>query len=280
LVSQLCRTLQRPSNIPQTTSGLASCSRRRYASVPDHPAYKDAEESSKPLAVKERRKPRHHHTMKDLDLPPLKNNPTIGLQPDEMPSSQRYRLRGIKDGKVVGTRIYLPNMIMRMVRNGVTPGEPYNPYKATFHVPTSVTKNDIKSYLLAVYGVETTYINTEIPHQKGQRRGEPLNRFKPNPHFKRAIVGLVEPFYYPDDPADMTAEERKEYAQDMTDRGKEEYQAYSKAVKVKRRLPSSPSKRAVPRSTLRGKRINPVDQARRDSVDSDVIARVVNSEQP
>src|ERR1700743_1966429 len=127
----------------QQTSGLgkvASCSYRKYATIPDHPAYKDAEEASKPKAVKERRKPRHHHTKDGMDLPPLKNNPTMGHQPEDPSTARKYHLRGIKEGEVVGTRIYLPNIIMRMVRNGTQPDEPYNPYKATFHVPVSVTK--------------------------------------------------------------------------------------------------------------------------------------------
>jgi large subunit ribosomal protein L23 len=155
-----------------------------------------------------------------MDLPPLKNNPTMGYQPENPSMNRKYHLRGIKDGEVVGTRIYLPNIIMRIVRNGAQPGEPYNPYRATFHVPVSVTKNDIKSYLLAIYGVETTYVNTEIPHQKGKKRGQPLHTFKPKPRFKRAIVGLVEPFYYPDDPADMSAEEFQEHEGDQVERGR------------------------------------------------------------
>jgi len=107
-----------------------------------------------------------------------------------------------------------------MVRNGVKPGEAYNPYQATFIVPPGATKNDIKSYLLAVYGVETTYINTEIPHQKGQQRGQPLAGFNPVPKFKRAIVGLVEPFYYPDDPADMSSQEFQDYEGDHIGQGR------------------------------------------------------------
>jgi ribosomal protein L23 len=207
---------KRFTNIPMA----ASRSYRRYATIPDHPAYKDAEDASRPKAVKDRRNPRHHHAKEGIDLPPLKNNPSMGEQPGDPSTVRTYRLRGIKDGQVIGQRIYLPNFIIRMVRNGVKPGDPYNPYKATFHVPLSVTKNDIKSYLLAVYGVETTYVNTEIPHQKGQKRRQLLKTFKPKPRFKRAIVGLVEPFYYPEDPADMSALEFQEYEDEQTDRGR------------------------------------------------------------
>ena len=62
-----------------------------------------------------------------------------------------------QDGAVLlGERIYLPNVIFRMVRNHTLPGEPYNPFEATFRIPQSITKTDIRSYLLAVYGVECT----------------------------------------------------------------------------------------------------------------------------
>ncbi|KAJ2966781.1 hypothetical protein NUW54_g13706 [Trametes sanguinea] len=53
-----------------------------------------------------------------------------------------------------------------MVRNHTPPGQPYNPYEATFRVPQSVTKTDIRSYLLAVYGVQTTYIRTDTTNPR------------------------------------------------------------------------------------------------------------------
>jgi large subunit ribosomal protein L23 len=132
----------------------------------------------------------------------------------EMLNKKRSRVRGIRttkrDGvvekKVIGRRVYLPNIIFRLVRNNTPPGQPYNPYEATFRIPNSVTKTDVRSYLSAVYGVETTYIRTDnyfSPVYRGNKR----KAFKT---YKRAVVGLVDPFYYPLRLEDMEAKERAE----------------------------------------------------------------------
>ncbi|KZP01662.1 hypothetical protein CALVIDRAFT_532432 [Calocera viscosa TUFC12733] len=114
----------------------------------------------------------------------------------------------LKPKEIVGQRIYLPNFVVRLVRNTTPLGRPYDPYIATFRVPRSLTKMDIKSYLLTVYGVETTFIRTEnyvskIVRNTGGRKMRMSNRT-----YKRAIVGLVDAFYYPEAKEDMTAEER------------------------------------------------------------------------
>ena len=57
------------------------------------------------------------------------------------------------EAEVVGQKIFLPNIIFKLVRNHTPAGQPYNPYEATFRVPPSVTKTDVRAYLLAVYGV-------------------------------------------------------------------------------------------------------------------------------
>ncbi|RDB23745.1 54S ribosomal protein L23, mitochondrial [Hypsizygus marmoreus] len=131
-------------------------------------------------------------------------------------NEQRSRVRGLRiverdgvtDTEVLGRRVYLPNIIMRLVRNNTLPGEPYNPYEATFRIPKSVTKTDIRSYLFAVYGVKTTYIRTDnyispfFPKLGNKRKA-----FKT---YKRAVVGLVDPFYYPHRVEDMPSQEREE----------------------------------------------------------------------
>ena len=126
--------------------------------------------------------------------------------------ARRQRIRGTrvvktaegeKDVQVVGQKIYLPNVIFTLVRNHTPPGEPYNPYEATFRVAPSVTKTDIRSYLSAVYGVKTTYIRTDNYTQKFSR----IHTVK-SPAYKRAVVGLVDPFYYPRAVEDMNAEDR------------------------------------------------------------------------
>ncbi|KAJ3775900.1 hypothetical protein FB446DRAFT_723258 [Lentinula raphanica] len=112
----------------------------------------------------------------------------------------------LKEVDVVGQPVYLPNIIFRLVRNHTPEGQDYNPYEATFRVPPSITKTDIRSYLMAVYGVETTYIRTDLYYGRSKPRG-PSNR-KMRSTYKRAVVGLVHPFYYPHRLEDMPEEER------------------------------------------------------------------------
>ena len=130
--------------------------------------------------------------------------------------AKRSRVRGLKtvkhNGKeeteVVGRRVYLPNIIVRLVRNNTLPGEPYNPFEATFRIPNSVTKTDLRSYLLAIYGVKTTYIRTDNYISPIFRRlGNQRKAFKT---YKRAVVGLVDPFYYPHRVEDMETKDRQE----------------------------------------------------------------------
>lgn len=133
--------------------------------------------------------------------------------------ARRTRIRGVrqvkKDGQtdteVVGQKVFLPNIIFKMVRNHTPAGQPYNPYEATFRVPPSVTKTDVRAYLLAVYGVQTTYIRTDnyVSPLRKSRFGRPLDGVADRT-YKRAVVGLVEPFYYPLAEEDMDAEERAE----------------------------------------------------------------------
>ncbi len=129
-------------------------------------------------------------------------------------NSRRTRGRGVRkvsvsggavEPSVVAQKIYLPNIIFKLVRNFTPPGEPYNPYEATFRIAQSVTKTDIRSYLHSVYGVQTTYIRTDNYLAPTRRDGttDPVRTYK------RAVVGLVEPFYYPLAVEDMTEAERK-----------------------------------------------------------------------
>ncbi|EMD38735.1 hypothetical protein CERSUDRAFT_92772 [Gelatoporia subvermispora B] len=131
---------------------------------------------------------------------------------------RRSRIRGVRtvkteDGteeQVVGHTIYLPNIIFKLVRNHTPPGQPYNPYEATFRVPPSITKTDIRGYLAAVYGVRTTYVRTDnyISPLFSLRTG-PGKVQRSERTYKRAVVGLAEPFYYPQALEDMSAADRE-----------------------------------------------------------------------
>ncbi|KAI0369099.1 hypothetical protein BV20DRAFT_1122232 [Pilatotrama ljubarskyi] len=212
--------------------------RRLYATLPDAAAA--ARTASTPRAVRIRR------AQQGLDVEPQESDATpAGLTPTEFAryqralakgelfrddgtnlaeaewlerlDSRRSRLRGVRqaskegeeEAEVVGQKIYLPNIIFKMVRNHTPAGQPYNPYEATFRVPQSVTKTDIRSYLLAVYGVQTTYIRTDNYQSPLLKRpGKPATTL-PDRTYKRAVVGLVEPFYYPLAEEDMPRQERE-----------------------------------------------------------------------
>ncbi|TIB93219.1 hypothetical protein E3Q18_01058 [Wallemia mellicola] len=151
----------------------------------------------------------------------------------------RYRLRGIKynkdddlksikDGSIstlnqfnlVGLPVFLPNITFRLMRNHTPAGKEYNPYFATFRIPRSLTKQDIRSYLLAVYGVRSTWIHTDL-YQPRLVRGMNM-RWKRKGRgdattgrgfYKRALVGLEEPFYFPDEPTREELENKYAYSE-------------------------------------------------------------------
>ncbi|KAH9175035.1 mitochondrial ribosomal protein L23 [Lactarius sanguifluus] len=134
-------------------------------------------------------------------------------------NSRRSRLRGTREvvtpsgateTQVVGEKVYLPNIIFRLVPNFTPPEKPYNPYEATFRIPQSVTKTDVRAYLAAMYGVQTTYIRTDN-YVAPLRRAWNTSwvRGKSYRTYKRAVVGLAEPFYYPMMLEDMSNDSRQ-----------------------------------------------------------------------
>ncbi|KAG2071583.1 hypothetical protein BDR04DRAFT_499230 [Suillus decipiens] len=222
---------------------LCRVARRLYSTQPPERAASAlpkfaaaARDASAPMAVRERRERKRAHLKPptDSDLTQseyssyrraLAKGELMDQRGRDMTEAQwldalnerRTRLRGLKvtdsngekELEVVGQRIYLPNIIFRMVRNHTPTGKPYNPYEATFRVPMSVTKTDVRSYLSAVYGVKTTYIRTANYFSPLYRRYNGAKTTRSYRTYKRAVVGLVDPFYYPEAMEDMTAEDRK-----------------------------------------------------------------------
>ncbi|KAI9464555.1 mitochondrial ribosomal protein L23 [Lactarius psammicola] len=172
-------------------------------------------------------------------------------------NSRRSRLRGTREvvtpsgateTQVVGEKVYLPNIIFRLVPNFTPPGKPYNPYEATFRIPQSVTKTDVRAYLAAVYGVQTTYIRTDnyvAPLRRAWNTA--WVRGKSYRTYKRAVVGLVEPFYYPMMLEDMSKEERQAREEFL----EQEYQAKLGKDMVKGQLLRL-TKKSSPRWAWRG----------------------------
>ncbi|KAJ7155462.1 hypothetical protein C8R43DRAFT_1000001 [Mycena crocata] len=191
---------------------------------------------SRPLAVRLRRAQRY---AQDIGLPPSTDKkPARRLKLDEFlrrdeekPKNIHIpRIRGMTVAyhkgkpymvKVEGQKIYLPNIIFRLMRNYTPPGQPYNPWQATFRVPKSITKTDIRSYLMAVYGVQTTYIRTDNYRAELSRRDIRITTPDKKPSiasYKRAVVGLVEPFYYPLRLEDMEPDRRERRAAEIEEK--------------------------------------------------------------
>ncbi|KAJ7720585.1 mitochondrial ribosomal protein L23 [Mycena maculata] len=180
---------------------------------------------SRPLSVRLRRAQRY---AQDIGLAPSTDKkPARRLKLDEFLRRDEEkpknipipRIRGMTVAyhkgkpytvKVTGQKVYLPNLIFRLVRNYTPPGQPYNPWLATFRIPKNLTKTDVRSYLMAVYGVQTTYIRTDNYRAELARAGKTNPDRTPRiASYKRAVVGLVEPFYYPLRLEDMPPERRK-----------------------------------------------------------------------
>lgn len=109
---------------------------------------------------------------------------------------------------IAGQRIYLPNVQIRLMRNHTPPGQPYDTSIATFRIPPSMTKNDLRSYLSAVYNLPVTFIRTDnyiAPIKRIGPAGQQQRVSGSKKNYKRAIVGLLEPFHYPDDVAELDA---------------------------------------------------------------------------
>ncbi|KAH9975854.1 mitochondrial ribosomal protein L23 [Lactifluus volemus] len=236
--------------------------KRCYSTLPDAAAA--ARTSSTPRAVRLRRSRKLPTATGDSDALPSGLTPTEfaryqralakgellgsdGTEPTEGEwleklNSRRTRLRGTRkvvtpsgatETRIVGEKVYLPNIIFRLVPNFTPPGKPYNPYEATFRIPQSVTKTDVRAYLTAVYGVQTTYIRTDnyMAPMRRASNGAWL-RGKSFRTYKRAVVGLVEPFYYPMMLEDMSTEDREARERFL----EQEYQVNSWADSVKSHL--------------------------------------------
>ncbi|KIY68341.1 hypothetical protein CYLTODRAFT_443385 [Cylindrobasidium torrendii FP15055 ss-10] len=146
---------------------------------------------------------RYRRLVKIGRISPDKLTPTAWL---ERENGRRQRIRGVVGNKVTGTPIFLPTSTFGIIPNYTPPGDEYNPNYATFYVPLNFNKPDIRSYLQAVYGVPVTYIRTAV--YMNAAPGKRSNR-KVIKQYKKAVVGLVEPFYFPHTEATMTEEQRE-----------------------------------------------------------------------
>jgi large subunit ribosomal protein L23 len=111
---------------------------------------------------------------------------------------------------IIAQRIYLPNIQIRLMRNNTPPGTAYDPHTATFRIPHSMTKTDLRSYLSTLYSLNPTFIRTDnyFAALKRRRDGSVAPEVGSTKSYKRAVVGLAEPFHYPDDVEELYAQGR------------------------------------------------------------------------
>ncbi|KAJ1023156.1 hypothetical protein NDA16_003309 [Ustilago loliicola] len=98
-----------------------------------------------------------------------------------------------------GELTFLPNTVIKLVKNHVPEGQEYDPFKATFRVPLSMHKHALRSYLLSIYGLKTTWARSSIyrsPVTRDNRTGKVISGRGRT--YKKVEVGLLEPFLFPE----------------------------------------------------------------------------------
>lgn len=73
---------------------------------------------------------------------------------------------------------------------------------ATFNVPLTFTKFDIRDYLWNLYNVETTAVRSQVKQSAIERRSTGSGYFRPQ-STKVMTVQLTKPFVWPSPPADL-----------------------------------------------------------------------------
>ncbi len=98
-----------------------------------------------------------------------------------------------------GELSFLPNTIIKLVKNHTPEGQDYDSFKATFRVPLSMHKHALRSYLLSIYGLKTTWARSSIyrsPVTRDNRTGKVISGRGRT--YKKVEVGLLEPFLFPE----------------------------------------------------------------------------------
>ncbi|GAA5859761.1 hypothetical protein JCM1840_006442 [Sporobolomyces johnsonii] len=169
----------RPSSPADTTTPLANNSRVVIPS--STPAVKAPRHSKHSSRVKGRtaRKPR-----KALSPTALKADGAAG---EYEPATK---------GEV---KIYLPSVFMRLVRNSSEHKD--DPFTATFRTSLQLTKPDISNYLKNIYGLNITSIRTVNYLSKLKRNsiGGGWSRSGGTKNYKKVVVTMTEPFWYPEE---------------------------------------------------------------------------------
>ncbi|KAH9908759.1 hypothetical protein F4778DRAFT_718597 [Xylariomycetidae sp. FL2044] len=99
-----------------------------------------------------------------------------------------------------GTKqVFLPRHTVTFLR----PDEHQPPRFATFRVPLTFNKLDLRDYLLHVYNVPVLKVRSQL-RQQMPRRSDVHHRIYRPPPVKTMTVELTEPFVWPERPEDKT----------------------------------------------------------------------------
>ncbi|BCR88620.1 mitochondrial 54S ribosomal protein uL23m [Aspergillus chevalieri] len=107
-------------------------------------------------------------------------------------------------------QVFLPEFTIALIRTPFLP-----PRFASFHVPLSFNKLDMRDYLQRLYGVDVLGVRSYIEQQKITRL-RPMGRWgygklrRPESK-KRMTVEMKQPFVWPDAPADMSPWEKDQF---------------------------------------------------------------------
>ena len=98
-----------------------------------------------------------------------------------------------------GQLTFLPNTIVKLVKNHTPEGQEYDAFKATFRVPLTMHKHALRSYLLAIYGLKTTWARSSIYRSETTRDNRTGKKITGSGRtYKKVEVGLLEPFLFPE----------------------------------------------------------------------------------
>lgn len=140
------------------------------------------------------------------------------------PAKPRKALSPLAAGATQATagsvQIFLPSVFVRLVRN--TGAHADDPYTATFRTDLRLTKPDITNYLQNIYGLAVTSIRT-INYSSPLSRnpiGGGYSRGGGTKSYKKVLVTLEEPFWYPEERSREWCIEhfQREAMEDMRDR--------------------------------------------------------------
>ncbi|KAK3318501.1 hypothetical protein B0H66DRAFT_240697 [Apodospora peruviana] len=121
------------------------------------------------------------------------------------PSVSKAAAQLVPNFRPGGKKIYLPNHVITFIRP--KPKQP--PNLATFVVPLTFTKLDMRDYLFHAYNVEVTAMRSFINEKKPVRKDTTGPWYRPRSQ-KMMIAELVKPFVWPEPPV-KTAEARSAF---------------------------------------------------------------------